>query len=398
VKVPDHSDDTAWPDARRLAAEQGLRARSSVRLPLPAARGHVLSGGLHSLVDLPPFDTAAMDGWAVHGSGPWQPIAEMRAGDTVTPLIDGQCVTISTGAVAPPGTAIVRSEDGHIDGGLLHTTGPTPPVGHDIRPRGEEVRAGEQILEAGHVLTPPAIGLIAAAGHDDVEVLASSRVAVLVLGDELTHTGVPPEGQLRDALAPQLPGWIEAMGAQVVSLEHVPDTEAATRSALAGTDADLVVTTGGTARGPADHIRGAVRAIGGDWVVDGVAVRPGHPMKLGRLADGRSLVALPGNPLAAVSGLVTLAWPLINAQGGRPRPAQVTRPLAADVDSSPGAHRLVPGQMVGGAVDLTTRRGPAMLSGIAIADVLAVIPPGHAGTAGSQVPLIALPWGSGLLV
>ena len=339
-----------------------------------------------------------MDGWAVHGAGPWAPVAEIRAGDRATALLDGQCVQISTGAVAPPGTAIVRSEDGRIDGGLLHTTGPTPPVGHDIRPRGEEVRAGEQILEVGHVLTPPALGLIAAAGHDYVDVLASSRVAVLVLGDELAHTGVPPEGQLRDALAPQLPGWIEAMGGHVVSLEHVADTQSATEAALVSADADLVVSTGGTARGAADHIRSAVEAIGGDWLVDGVAVRPGHPMKLGRLADGRSLVALPGNPLAAVSGLVTLAWPLINAQCGRPRPAEVTRPLATGVDSSPGAHRLVPGQMVDGAVELTTRRGPAMLSGIAIADVFAVIPPGHVGTAGSQVPVIALPWGSGLLV
>lgn len=392
------SHDTPWPDAQRLAVERGGQAQSSIRLPLSEALGHVLSAGLHSLVDLPPFDTAAMDGWAVRGAGPWLPVGEIRAGDVPTPPFDGQCVQISTGAVAPSGTAIVRSEDGHIQAGLLRSSGPAPTVGHDIRPRGEEVRAGEQILGVGQVLTPPAVGLAAAAGHDDVEVLAPSRVAVLVLGDELAHAGVPVDGQLRDALAPQLPGWIEAMGARVVSLEHVTDSQAATEAALAAADADVVVTTGGTARGPADHIRKAVSAIGGDWVVDGVAVRPGHPMKLGRLPDGRSLVALPGNPLAAVSGLVTLAWPLIDAQCGRPRPDEVSRPLASHVDASPGAHRLVPGQMVDGAVALTTRRGPAMLSGIAVADVFAVIPPGHVGAAGTPVQVIALPWGSGLLV
>ena len=391
-------DDISWPDARRHAAEQGLRAQSTVRRPLGAALGGVLSTSLHSLVDLPPFDTAAMDGWAVRGTGPWRRVGELRAGDVPSPLLDGQCVEISTGAVAPPDTAIVRSEHGHVDGGRLHAAELTPVVGRDIRPRGEEVRAGEQILGAGQVLTPPAIGLAAAAGHDFVDVLAPSRVAVLVLGDELTQAGVPAGGQLRDALAPQLPGWIEGMAADVVSLEHVADSQSATEAALAGADADLVVTTGGTARGPADHIRSAVSAIGGHWVVDGVAVRPGHPMKLGRLPDDRSLVALPGNPLAAVSGLVTLAWPLIDAQSGRPRRDVVRRPLAADVDSSPGAHRLVPGQMVNGTVVLTTRRGPAMLSGIAIADVFAVIPPGHAGAAGAQVQVIALPWGSGLLV
>ena len=392
------SDDSAWPQARRAAADLGLLRQSSGRQPLGAALGAVLTEGLLSLVDLPPFDTAAMDGWAVRGPGPWLPVGDTRAGDLPHPLLDGQCVAISTGAAAPPGSAIVRSEDGYVEGGWLRVTGDVPGSGHDIRPRGEEVRAGEPILAAGQVLTPPAIGLAAAAGHDHVDVLSRPRVAVLVLGDELAHQGIPLGGQLRDALAPQLPGWIEAMGADTVSLGHVADSLSATRAALEAANADLVITTGGTARGPADHIRNAVSALGGRWVVDGVAVRPGHPMKLGQLPDQRSLVALPGNPLAAVSGLVTLAWPLIEAQSGRPGRDKVTRPLAGAVDSSPGAHRLVPGQMIDGAVALTTRRGPAMLSGIAIADVLAVIPPGHPSAAGSQVQVIALPWGSGLLV
>jgi molybdopterin molybdotransferase len=126
-------------------------------------------------------------------------------------------------------------------------------------------------------------------------------------------------------------------------------------------------------------------------------VRPGHPMKLGRLADGRRLVALPGNPLAAVSGLVTLAWPLLDAMAGRPAHHRVTRPLAERVDASPSAHRLVPGEMHEGVVHLTTRRGPAMLSGMATADVLAVIPPGPPAEAGTSVEVLPLPWGSGLL-
>jgi molybdopterin molybdotransferase len=221
---------------------------------------------------------------------------------------------------------------------------------------------------------------------------------VIVLGDELVHAGLPDEGQLRDALSPQLPGWIEAMGGEPVSLDHVKDSLQDTGRALRDAVADVVITTGGTARGPADHMRDAVDGLGGQWLADGVAVRPGHPMKLGRLADGRSLVALPGNPLAAVSGLVTLAWPLLDAMAGRPTHRRVTRPLAERVDASPSAHRLVPGEMADGVVHLTTRRGPAMLSGMATADVLAVIPPGPAAEAGTGVEVLPLPWGSGLLV
>lgn len=371
-------------------------------MSLSAALGLVLSADVRSLVDLPPFDTSAMDGWAVQGPGPWTVVGEARAGDHPGswphPLKDGEALRISTGAVAPPGTAVLRSERGEEVDGVVHPHSHELATGTDIRIRGEEVRAGELILSGGQILTPPAVGLAAAAGHDHVDAVPRPRVAVIVLGDELVHAGLPGEGRLRDALSPQLPGWVEAMGGEPVSLDHVTDSLADTRRALRDSGADVVITTGGTARGPADHIRAAVADLGGRWLADGVAVRPGHPMKLGRLADGRSLVALPGNPLAAVSGLVTLAWPLLDAMAGRPAHRRVTRPLAEHVDASPSAHRLVPGEMVDGVVHLTTRRGPAMLSGMATADVLAVIPPGAGAEAGTGVEVLPLPWGSGLLV
>lgn len=356
------------------------------------------------MVDLPPFDTAAMDGWAVCGAGPWTTVGEARAGDAPASLgrllSDGEALRISTGAVAPPGTAVLRSERGNEVEGVVHADPafPEPQSGGDIRVRGEEIRAGELILSRGQLLTPPAIGLAAAAGHDDVAAVPRPRVAVIVLGAELVRTGVPEDGRLRDALSPQLPGWIEAMGGEHVSVDHVTDSLVPTSRALHDAVADVVITTGGTARGPADHMQAALAGLGGHWLVDGVAVRPGHPMKLGRLADGRGLVALPGNPLAAVSGLVTLAWPLLDTMAGRPAHHRVTRPLADRADASPSAHRLVPGQMDDGVVHLTTRRGPAMLSGMATADVLAVIPPGPPADVGTSVEVLPLPWGSGLLV
>jgi molybdopterin molybdotransferase len=307
-------------------------------------------------------------------------------------------VRISTGAVAPGESAVLRSEDGQESDEVVVPLTSTPPPGKDIRRRGEEVRTGERILRKGQLLTPPALGLAAAAGLDSVDIIPHPRVAVLVLGDELAHHGLPADGQVRDALSPQLPAWIAAMGAELVTLHRVADSLADTQRALDEIQADVVITTGGTARGPADHMRNAVEAASGQWVVDGVAVRPGHPMKLAKLSRERALVALPGNPLAAVSGLVTLAWPLLDALAGRAPQRALARPLAAGVDASPGAHRLVPGEMEDGAVRLTTRRGPAMLSGMATADVLAVIPPGSRAEAGTSVEVLSLPWGSGLLV
>ncbi len=388
----------AWTAARIRASDLGSESVRRSVADLDHAMGRVLVSDLHSLVDLPPFDTSAMDGWAVLGQGPWTVVGECRAGDPPRALDQRECVRISTGAIAPAGSTVLRSEEGQELNGVVTSTHFTPSKGKDIRQRGEEVRTGERILQKGQLLTPPALGLVAAAGLDTVEVVPLPRVAVLVLGDELAHQGLPVDGHVRDALSPQLPAWVSAMGAELVALTRVADSQTATQSALDSADADVVITTGGTARGPADHIRNAVEATSGRWLVDGVAVRPGHPMKLAVLNGERALVALPGNPLAALSGLVTLAWPLLDALAGRtPRPS-LHRPLVAGVDASPGAHRLVPGEMEAGAVRLTTRRGPAMLSGMATADVLAVVPPGARAEAGSNVEVLAMPWGSGLLV
>ena len=294
----------------------------------------------------------------------------------------------------PVGAAVLRSEHGEENADVLRCDGPPPPPGHDVRCRGEEIRTDETVLPAGTVLTPPAVGLAAAAGHDRLAVVPPPRVAVAVLGDELSTSGVPAGGGVRDALAPQLPAWVSAMGGVTVDLRHVPDRLDATRAALS-VDADVVVTTGGTARGPADHVRAAVADLGGTWHVDGVQVRPGHPMKLGGLPDGRLLVALPGNPLAAVSGLLTLAAPALGALEGRTLPVLRRVRLSTTVDAHPTSHRLIPGRWLADGVEPSTRRGPAMLSGVSTADLMVVVPPG-AGTLqpGSEVEVMALPWTS----
>ncbi|WP_267488030.1 molybdopterin-binding protein, partial [Streptomyces sp. DH12] len=140
------------------------------------------------------------------------------------------------------------------------------------------------------------------------------RAAVFVLGDELLGEGLPHDGLIRDALGPLLPPWLRALGADVVDVRRIGDQEDALHRALTACDADVVVTTGGTAAGPVDHVHPVLDALGAELLVDGAAVRPGHPMLLARLPapgqsrgtpDGPYLVGLPGNPLAAVSGLLT---------------------------------------------------------------------------------------------
>ncbi|MFI5684479.1 molybdopterin molybdotransferase MoeA [Streptomyces sp. NPDC051636] len=391
-----HRQAAPWPQARQTAARA---ARTGGRRPLVSvcledALGLVLATPLTALTDLPSFDTSAMDGWAVAGPGPWDVREEgVLAGHGLPePLTDGEAVRIATGARIPPDTtAVLRSEHGRTDGkGRLH---PTREVTHgqDIRPRGQECRNGDQLLPVGTLVTPAVLGLAAAAGYDTVTAVPRPRAEVLVLGDELLTEGLPHDGLIRDALGPMLPPWLRALGAEVTRVRRLGDDAKALHKAITSSDADLIVTTGGTASGPVDHVHPTLRRIGAELLVDGVKVRPGHPMLLARIKGDQHLVGLPGNPLAAVSGLLTLAEPLLRTLAARPAPEPYTLPLGEAVHGHPHDTRLIPVVLRGDHAVPLHYNGPAMLRGVAAADALAVVPPGGARQ-GQETELLDLPW------
>ncbi|WP_107417944.1 molybdopterin molybdotransferase MoeA [Streptomyces sp. CB03238] len=408
---------TPWTEARAVAARLGTaRPTRTRRVGLGQALGGVLAEPLAALTDLPSFDTSAMDGWAVAGPGPWQ----IREGDSVLaghaqtpPLPDGEAVRIATGARVPPGaTAVIRSEHSRTDTtGHLHAQREVTH-GQDIRPRGQECRSGDQLLPAGTPVTPAVLGLAAAAGYDELHTVERPRVDVLVLGDELLTAGLPHDGLIRDALGPMLAPWLHALGADVIATRRIGDDADALYAAVTDSEADVVITTGGTAAGPVDHVHPVLRKAGAELLVDGVKVRPGHPMLLARLSPATYLVGLPGNPLAAVSGLLTLAEPLLRGLAGRRARAPYTAAVRDEVHGHPHDTRLVPvthaaGRAAGHATGRASGRasghvgsghvvplhynGPAMLRGIAVADGLAVVPPGGARS-GDVLEILDLPW------
>ncbi|GGU65864.1 molybdopterin molybdotransferase MoeA [Kitasatospora aureofaciens] len=383
----------SWSRARETARRAGLRPLPVVDLPLAGALGHVLAEPLGALTDLPAFDTSAMDGWAVAGPGPWRVAGRVLAGRTeVAPLADGSAVEIATGAQLPPGaTAVLRREHGRTEGTLLRERGPEKlTTGQDVRPRGQECRRGEELLPAGTVIGPAVLGLAAACGHDRLAVRRRPVVQVLVLGDELLDSGTPGPGLVRDALSPLLPPWLHAAGAEVAEVRRVRDDFGLLRDALRYSTADVVVTTGGTAAGPVDFLHRALAEVGARLLVDGVAVRPGHPMLLAELPGGRHLVGLPGNPLAAVAGMVTLALPLLHARSGRAAFGPAPAPAAVLLPGHPVDTRLQPVRRTAEGVVPLAFDGPAMLRGLARAEALAVIPPGGAA-AGEVVELVEAP-------
>ncbi|MEU6174879.1 molybdopterin molybdotransferase MoeA [Streptantibioticus parmotrematis] len=416
-----------WPDARRVAQGAGRRL-TPVALPLPAAIGQVLAAPLTAAGDLPPFDTSAMDGWAVAGPGPWRLSGQLLAGQrSAEPLAEGWATRIATGAALPPGaTAVLRREGGHVERRsgqptawlhvlTAHATDPAGPApGQDIRPRGQECRVGDELLAAGTLVGPAALGLAAAAGHDALTVVPRPRADVFVLGDELLDAGPPRDGRVRDALGPLLPPWLRALGVEPGEVRRLEDDADTLRQAVGGSTADLIVTTGGTAAGPVDFVRPVLDDLDAELLVDGVAVRPGHPMLLARLPSGRPLVGLPGNPLAAVCGLLTLVAPLARTLAGRPQPAPRRGRLAEDVRAHATDTRLVPVSLhdlhdLPDVHDFSEKEGergtafarplrfggPAMLRGIACADAMAVVPPGDsAATRHTQVEILPIATGA----
>ncbi|MGW2633522.1 molybdopterin molybdotransferase MoeA [Streptomyces chattanoogensis] len=396
-----------WHTARAIARRAAAGPLPPETAPLGEALGRTLAAPLAALTDLPSFDTSAMDGWAVSGPGPWHldhpgDAPGILAGHVPTaPLADGHAIAIATGARVPAGaTAVLRSEHGEVremtDGRTrLYALRPASP-GQDIRPRGQECRSGDQLLASGALVTPAVLGLAAAAGYDELTTYPRPRVDVLVLGDELLRHGLPHEGRIRDALGPMLGPWLQALGAEAAAPRHLADDPDTLYEAIAGSRADVVITTGGTAGGPVDHVHPTLHRLGSEVLVDGVEVRPGHPMLLVRITPHRHLVGLPGNPLAAVSGLLTLAEPLLRTLSARRAPAPYRTPLWSSVHGHPRDTRLVPvsyrdDDRYGLMAEPLHFHGPAMLRGIAAADALAVIPPGG-GDRGTEVELLELPW------
>ena len=399
---------TSWATARDLAWQTGRDTPlERSRVPLDEALGRIAAAPLIALVGLPTASVSAMDGWAVAGDPPWRVGERVGMGSVPDdiPLASSSARPITTGAPIPAGTfGVLRSEHGRVepdtDGTLWlersTRIGPDHPTADaHVRLRGEELDAGTTLVRAGAVFTPARIALAAACGHDSVLVTERPRVTILITGDELLTSGIPSPGSVRDALGPVLPGLVRGAGATIVDVHAVSDTAVGSEAAIERAEGDLVVTTGGSSRGDTDRVRPVLLGSGA-IVFDGVDVRPGHPVLLGRTSAGTPVLALPGNPLAALVCFVSFGIPLIRGMLGMDDetiPEIDTPTLPHDVTTAVGRGLtvLVPFSRERGIPVVSRWRGPAMLRGLADADGLLVVEPSDASP-GFSVRLLDLPW------
>jgi molybdopterin molybdotransferase len=299
-------------------------------VPVAGSAGRVVSEDARALVDLPPFASSAMDGFALRSAdtpGRLPVVARIAAGVPATrPLAPGEAMAIATGGVVPDGADAVIPLEYVVDRDNEVEIPETVVQGDNIRPRGGDVSAGDVVVARGERLRAAQVGALAASGVADVRCARRPRVAILATGTELRRPGEPlGPGEVYEANGVLLASALTSAGADIDELPAVADDEAAHRAALErGLAADVLVTSGGVSVGPHDLVRGLLRELGVEEIFWGVAVKPGKPVAFG--VRGRTLVfGLPGNPVSSLVGCELFVRPAVLALQGAAEPGPVYR-------------------------------------------------------------------------
>jgi molybdopterin molybdotransferase len=314
------ADLLSMEEALRLVLER-VRPLPSERVGLAEAAGRVLSGPALAAVDLPSFDSSAMDGYALRSADtPGElPIGFRIAAGRPAPraLEPGEAMAISTGGVVPAGADAVVPVEYVVEHDNSVRIDEHAEAGAFVRPRGGDARRGDTVVGAGVRLGPAQLGALAAAGVSELTVARRPRAAVLTTGSELRLPGEELEpGQIYEANGPIVSAQLTSAGADVERLAPAADEPRAHREALAsGLEADVLVTTGGVSVGPHDLVRSVGGELGVEEVFWRVAVKPGKPLWFG--VRERTLVfGLPGNPVSSLVCFELFVRPAVLALQG----------------------------------------------------------------------------------
>ncbi|WP_350448719.1 gephyrin-like molybdotransferase Glp [Pseudomonas solani] len=327
----------------KLAGEAAIREQEEVALA--DADGRVLAEPLVAGLDLPPWDNSAMDGYALRladwSGEPLVVSQRIQAGSAPGPLQPGTCARIFTGAPLPEGADTVEMQENAevLDDGRVRFIEPMS-ARQNVRPKGQETRSGETVLDAGTLLGPIEMGLAATLGAARLQVRRRPRVAVLSTGDELVAPGQPlGPGQIYNSNRTLLITWLRRLGCEVVDGGILADDLELTRKALGElTGVDLILSTGGVSVGEADFLGLALREAG-ELALWKLAIKPGKPLTFGHF-QGVPVIGLPGNPASTLVTFGLLTRPYLLRRLGVDKVAPLGFPVPAGFTwSKPGNRR-----------------------------------------------------------
>jgi molybdopterin molybdotransferase len=404
-------DLTPLDEVRRLVLARRAPLAAS-RLPIRDALGCVLAEVVVATESVPPFANSAMDGYALRADDTSNTPACLRvvgstmAGDYPAMLVGpGEAVRIMTGAPVPVGVdavcAIELTQTGE-DGTVLINRSVAP--GENIRKAGEDVATGSVVFEPGAVLTPAHLGVLASIGVQDVLVHPHPRVGVISTGNELVDGPVALRpGQLRESNRTALLALVASEGWRAVDLGTIADDEAAMTAAITNglSQCDALLTTGGVGMGDRDVVKNVIEELAGPsgFVPFQVAVKPGKPFAFGEVGPAFvPIFGLPGNPVAAMVGYEIYARPALRRLAGHDvldRPileAIADHPFRRKVDGKTHFMRVAAALDPSGHVHVRTagRQESHMLSTMAGANALAILPDGPGIDAGCEVRIMLL--------
>ncbi|MEE8167753.1 MAG: gephyrin-like molybdotransferase Glp [Candidatus Hydrothermarchaeales archaeon] len=325
---------------------------------LEEALGRILGEDVVASLDVPPFDRASMDGYAVIASDTFyasedKPVelelsGVIQAGESKEIVIKkGECIRIATGAPIPHGTdAVVMVEYTNSSGDGVKVYSPVSPGEHIMR-AGADIKQGTKVLEKGTVLSPRETGVLAALGINNVRVFKKPRVGIISTGSELVEPGKPlPSGKIYDVNARAISDAVRVNGCIAEFLDIARDEKTLTRT-IKESNYDVIITTGGTSVGAEDITYKVVEKLG-RLIAHGLAVKPGKPTMLG-IIDGRPLVGLPGYPTSALIIFSILVAPMLRKMAGLPNkePKKASAKLASRVYSAKGRFEYLPVKLDG---------------------------------------------------